>query len=110
MKNLSLKAVVTDATGFYYRSENEWRGLNPQASEWFEHKLGGVLAYINAAPKTGGITATLTGVSDGVQMAPLVVTGISVDELHRFQRMWQRMGDELIAIAEQKAHDKKHKK
>lgn len=115
MKDLAIKAVVTSADGFYYREEHEWRNMdqNSAPAKLIAEKMKEAADYAQKASSSGGddgLTATLSTTIDGGAQADVVVNGLSYEEVSKFQRKWQKWGDELVGHGEKLAKDKDRKR
>ena len=95
--DLAIKAVVTSPSGFFYRQEHEWRNGSPAMATWIGAKLKEAEAKARAGSGKGGDrTATLSMTLDGVAAPDVVLTGITDHEQKKFQRMWNRLSDQVI--------------
>jgi hypothetical protein len=98
-----IRASATGTNGFYYREEHEWRNLAPEAGEWFGARLAEIMGYaekIGANKSDGDITATLNATVDGIDSAPFAASSITRRELKKFQRMFAKVGDDLLKLGE----------
>jgi hypothetical protein len=118
MKNLIMKVVVnsaptpTNANGFYYREEHEWRDMNKIQSDWMTKKIDELLkqaASYSSNKRSDGLTATFSGTQDGVVIPDKVFTGFSYSEVADFEGHFLKISNELNTIAKglAKAKDQK---
>ena len=100
MKDLSIKAVATNGLVgealFYYREEHEWCNLNEAGSKWFADKMQKLTERIGklvAKPGDGDLTVTFSATVDDVVVPVQIASGVTRNEMLKFQEMVQKVGD-----------------
>jgi len=108
MANFAIKAVVSNPDGsLFYSESHEWANLPTDVQKWMDDHLDAIDADVKKAGTNKEDGANLTVTLSRTGKPDLVQAGISYHELTRFERRFQKLGDELVKKGEDKA---KHKK
>lgn len=113
MKDVAIKCVVTSVDGFYYREEHEWRNLTPLGASWLEikmHEMAPLFEKFQNNKHDDGLTATLSATLDGALQTDITLTGISYQEMTKFQKVWHKWEGELLGFSERMAPDRDKKR
>lgn len=115
MAKLDIKAEVKNSDGSHFYSESHsWSNLDDGTLDWFKKKMDHMAAFgksvVGKKEDDANLSATLSASIDGVAQPEHSYTGISRVALSKFEREFQKIGDELISMGEKRASDKAKKK
>lgn len=115
MANLEIKAVVRNPDGTeFYSESHRWSNLDDKMMGWFKGKIAHLDSFAKAAhgkkEDDANLSATLSASIDGAPLPDQVFSGVSRTALSKVEREFQKIGNELVTMGEQRAAEKAKKK